>query len=115
MIMAGKVKLRLPQSRGVRIFVLMIMVRTIHFLYLNMIICEHAVSWKHFIYIPESGDDSFLTRSMCVAIPAFLTLALYFVHVQVLFLFAMGVSYHDLFSFRNGRELQWPFSFLQWA
>ncbi len=83
-----------------------------------MIICEHAESWKYFIYIPESGDDSFLTKSMCVVIPAFLTLALYFVHLpaaDLFFLFAMGVSYHDLFSFRNGREFPWPFSFLQWA
>jgi hypothetical protein len=34
---------------------------------------------------------------------------------QLFFLFAMGVSYHDHFSFRDGRELPWPFSFLQWA
>ncbi len=34
---------------------------------------------------------------------------------QLFFLFAMGVSYHDHPYFRNGRELQWPFSFLQWA
>ncbi len=71
----------------------MILFRTIRYLYLNMIICEHAESWKYFIYILESGDDSFLTRSMCVAIPAFLTLAFYFVHLPA------------LFPFRDGREL----------
>jgi hypothetical protein len=93
MIMAGKVKRRLPQSRGFRNYVWMILFRTIRYLYLNMIICEHAESWKYFIYILESGDDSFLTRSMCVAIPAFLTLAFYFVHLPA------------LFPFRDGREL----------
>ena len=94
-----------------------------------MIIC--AESCKYFIYIPESGDDSFLTRSMCVGIPAFLTLALYFVHLPDLFPFAngrdlpwpffslaMGVSYHDHFLFNFFPQLAWviiTFSFLQWA
>ncbi len=68
-----------------------------------MLICEHAESWKYFIYIQESGDDSILTRSMCVAIPAFLTLALYFVHLPA------------IFPFCDGRELPWSFFFSQWA
>ena len=101
--MAGKVKRRLPQCRGVRNYVRMILFRAIRYLYLNMIICEHAESWKYFIYIPESGDDSFQTRSTWVAIPAFLTLALYFVPLPA------------LFPFRDGRELPWPFCFSQWA
>jgi hypothetical protein len=87
-----------------------------------MIICEHAESWKYFIYIPESSDNSFLTRSMCVAIPAFLTLALYFVYLPALFLFsqwarvtmtiflfAMGVSYHGHFSFQFFSTTGWSY------
>ncbi len=30
---------------------------------------------------------------------------------MAIFLFAMGVSYHGHFSFRNGRDLPWPFFF----
>ncbi len=100
--MSGKVKRRIPQRRGVRNFVLMIMFRTMCCLYLNMIFCEHAESWKsYFIYIPESGENSLLARSMCVAIPAFPTLALDFFQLPA------------LISFRNGRELPWPFFLLQ--
>ncbi len=118
-------KCRIPQRRGVRNFVLMIMFRTMCCFYLIIVICEHAESWKYFIYIHESGDYSLLTRSMCVAIPAFLTLAFDFIQLPALFSFRNGRELpgpfffsqwawvHGHFPYRNGRELPWPFFFSQ--
>jgi hypothetical protein len=34
---------------------------------------------------------------------------------RAIFLFAMGVMYQGHFPFCNGRNVPWPFPFLQWA